>query len=279
MENKNPYAEIALVTPKKAEQLLKMNTDNRNLNERKLREYVDSMNRGQWRLNGSSISISESKKLLDGQHRLTAVIKSNTSQSFVLVHNLKDEVFTTIDTGKNRNASDALKILGKTYTTSRATLATKIIIWNRTETPILSSSNNDGGGYGGAGTKPSIEDIISFVNQNDLDEYILKSYSLSSKFKGIVVGEYAFLYYIFSKIDIDDADEFFEIFTTGYYENMIDNPVIWLRNKIINIMGSNVKFTGRTKAIFFIKAWNLFREKKSCKMIKIYQGEEIPKPI
>ena len=40
--------------------------------------------------------------LLDGQHRLEAIVRSETALQTVLVTNLPDEVFTTIDTGRDQ---------------------------------------------------------------------------------------------------------------------------------------------------------------------------------
>ena len=106
-----------LITPAKATELLAGNAENqRKVNQARVRKYTAEMLSGLWLYNGESIIVSESGKLIDGQHRLLAVIESDVTIEVALVTDVPDEqdgidTFLTINT-ENRSNADALYISG-----------------------------------------------------------------------------------------------------------------------------------------------------------------------
>ena len=105
-----------LLTPERAEELLENNHHNRKITQQRVREYSKEMMSGLWLYNGESIIVSESGRLLDGQHRLLAVIDSGVTIETELVEGVPDtdngvDTFLTINT-KNRSNVDALTIAG-----------------------------------------------------------------------------------------------------------------------------------------------------------------------
>lgn len=117
--NTSIVSEIKTVTPEMAAILLTGNIGNRPLKRRQIRKYATDMLAGRWVLNGESIKLSQSGRLLDGQNRLHAIIESQTSVPILVTRGLPDSehVFETIDCGAMRSCSDALKLAGKKYTT------------------------------------------------------------------------------------------------------------------------------------------------------------------
>jgi hypothetical protein len=71
------------------------------------------MSAGRWSFNGDSIRISDDGVILDGQHRLQAIVLSGIAQRYVIVDGLPSESFHTIDRGKKRTTADSLAILGE----------------------------------------------------------------------------------------------------------------------------------------------------------------------
>lgn len=100
------------MSPKLAKELLGKNDNNRHTNERRIAQMVGLMKAGQWRLNGGTIVVGESGRLLDGQHRLSAVVLANVNVPMLLVRGAEDSVFDTIDTGRSRRASDIAGMAG-----------------------------------------------------------------------------------------------------------------------------------------------------------------------
>ena len=106
-----------LVTPEMAEKWLSSNADNqRQLKKARVEKYAKEMLDGMWLYNGESIVISESGRLLDGQHRLSAVIKAGIPVEMAVIDDVPDEqdgidTFTTINS-ENRSNADVLYIEG-----------------------------------------------------------------------------------------------------------------------------------------------------------------------
>ncbi len=106
---------ITMVTPELAEKILQSNHENqRTLKQHVVDSYTRAMKAGLWTAgNGETIKFSEKGDLIDGQHRLTAVIKSGTSVPMMVMTGIKEKFLTCIDNGAPRNLGDALKVTGR----------------------------------------------------------------------------------------------------------------------------------------------------------------------
>jgi len=127
---------IEVITPAYAEALLIGNANNRKLQVARVDGLAAQMVRGLWRENGDTIKISKTGRLLDGQHRLNAIVKSRVPQKFIVVRGLEDEVFPTIDTGKIRTAADVMGIEGAKNATGISASIKRFIAWKRTGNPF-----------------------------------------------------------------------------------------------------------------------------------------------
>ena len=104
-----------------AHQWLSQNWDqNRRLRKHKVEVYASAMKRGQWKLDGASIVFSEEGKLIDGQHRLAAIIESATPITTVVVRGVSTDAYVTMDTGMARNPRDVLPASAQNATTAAA---------------------------------------------------------------------------------------------------------------------------------------------------------------
>ena len=67
-----------LITPSIAKGLLESNTKNRGINELVVSRYANDILKGNWKEDtGEAIKISKMNIILDGQHRLCAIVKAN----------------------------------------------------------------------------------------------------------------------------------------------------------------------------------------------------------
>ena len=105
-------ASVVEVTPSMAEEMLKRNNRNRALSKAILKHYIKDMVDGKWKDSASQIQISMEGNLLNGQHRLNAIVSSGTTQIFTITEGLEDSTHTVMDLGKGRSTGDALKIAG-----------------------------------------------------------------------------------------------------------------------------------------------------------------------
>jgi len=104
----NPNAKIVLVTPSVARQWLDYNGFNRPLNQKVVDVYVRLMERGYWKPCVGSISFSPDR-LIDGQHRLFAIVKSGCECEMNVFLNQDPESHKTIDNHKPRTCLDILR--------------------------------------------------------------------------------------------------------------------------------------------------------------------------
>jgi hypothetical protein len=106
-----PKATWLEIDPARAEEMLKRLEVNRRLVSNHVAFLAREMKDGLWKINGDTIRFS-GKRLLDGQHRLHAVVQSGITIWALVVEELDDASFDTIDTGRVRGAGDILSSFG-----------------------------------------------------------------------------------------------------------------------------------------------------------------------
>jgi hypothetical protein len=109
MRNK-PSAEVLMVTPELAEQMLKTSTGNRKLRQWYVDLLASAMRRGEWRLTSQGAGFDEEGHLKDCHHRLTACVKSGVTIPLAVVYGLPLDAYEVIDTGMIRTYADRLNL-------------------------------------------------------------------------------------------------------------------------------------------------------------------------
>lgn len=103
---------VQRITPDMARVMLGSNTNNRQLRRHRILQYAQQMTRGQWQATGESIKFAKDGTLLDGQHRLEAIVESGIPIEMLVVQDLDLSTFKVIDSGLSRRPADALKMMG-----------------------------------------------------------------------------------------------------------------------------------------------------------------------
>lgn len=98
------------ITPEMARKFLNHNHSNRNLRQRAVDEYKRAMDKGFWRITGDGISLDAEGKLLDGQHRLQAIIEHGKPVIMAVIRGVEAGAQQYMDSGKTRRISDNLKM-------------------------------------------------------------------------------------------------------------------------------------------------------------------------
>lgn len=110
------------ISPKKASDMLAANTTNRPISKPVVRSFADVMRRGEWRVTHQGIAFDTNGVLVDGQHRLAAVLEADMPIEMTVFTEVPPETFDVLDTGKRRNAADVLAIDGETKTLMLASM-------------------------------------------------------------------------------------------------------------------------------------------------------------
>ena len=119
-----------LITPAYASELLKMNTNNRTVRDSKVEALAQSMRKGEWELSNDAITISEGNVLLNGQHRLLAVVRSGVPCNFILYTGAPDSTFDIMDTPALRSVGDAIQRRGGNNTARTSSVISLVSRWN-----------------------------------------------------------------------------------------------------------------------------------------------------
>lgn len=100
--------EVMLVTPVQAKKWLERNTDNRDIRHSVVTGLAESIRRGEWILSHQGIAFSKTGRLLDGQHRLLAVVESGISVRMSVTFGVEEDAFKVMDIGNRRSVHDIL---------------------------------------------------------------------------------------------------------------------------------------------------------------------------
>jgi len=107
----NPTPTWETIDPKQAEQMLRQNVVNRHVREQKVKQYMRDMVNDRWNEEtGEPIIFDTEGNLVDGQHRLTALLKAGKTMKFLVVRGVNKRAQRTINTGAPRTVADQLHI-------------------------------------------------------------------------------------------------------------------------------------------------------------------------
>ncbi len=267
---KDITSSIEFITPQAAREILSKNTNNRPLRPGIVRYYQNMMEHGQWDVNGESIKIAADGTLLDGQHRLEAISRGNHGIDTFVVRGLPNDTFTTIDNGKTRSHGDYLKIAGYEGNATTLAAAARIAMFFNREGVFRVGGDRSSGKQG---NKVSPDDIVCYVEKHKgLVESVEKISSSKLLPQSIAIG----CHYIFSILDMEKADDFFQKLQNG--EGLKSgNPILALRNRLISLRGDGRAGEGHRRMLVYyvVHAWNAFMKDREIKEIKYQTDYEI----
>src|SRR5690554_2314745 len=142
MAGTGPIVERILITPDQAIKWLEQaNTNNRKLSQKHVDRLARDMTEGKWVLTHSGIAFGPDGTLLDGQHRLWAIVESGVSVEMFVWRGVEPQSMMAIDAGKSRSLADILNIAGENGDVSKDDLATlRAMLGGYSNPPILSPS-------------------------------------------------------------------------------------------------------------------------------------------
>lgn len=258
--HENVVVSIKNISPANAAKILDAkNIQNRSISKTKVYEYTKAMRNGDWLFNGDSIRVSSEGVLLDGQHRLTALVKSNTSQYFVVIENMHKEVGLTIDTGKNRSGGDVLSLELGVKKGVAAVISGAIKIFYR---------HGIGKTFSNTGTDrlSNVQIIEQYKQNKELVNYCVNWMDENISKQGAILqkSEMLGLLMILSDIDQDECATFCEMVFCGLGINNVCSQS-HLRDYLL-LCKSKMKPSTQTQRLHtIIKVWNSVRSGRDIK--------------
>ncbi len=245
---------IIMITPTLAAKYFEANVKNRPIGQEIVRKYSGIMVDGDWQFNGDTLRIDVNGRILDGQHRLLAIIDSGIAQPMLVVTGLQTSAFDTIDIGKSRTLSGFLAINGAPNSTTASGMMSHLLSYNSGGSALCDIRRL--GAYKTQGSR------IDYYLQHKADIDAATDFAKHNRTMctGISKTMIAFLYYIMVAIDYKDATKFFAAYDG---DPTIKIPAaVYIRGRMFN----NINATRQTvmrptvKLAIFIKAWNMFRD-------------------
>ncbi len=275
---KQPIFRVEKFTPDSARKILDANnTFNRPVNGTRVTVYAAEMSAGKWMMTGESIKFADTGKLLDGQHRLLAIIKCGKSIELPVVRGLDPETFKAIDTGKERSKIDVLALNGCDPETSRlvATAAHLAITYAADGTPKSSFGHNQ---IAAKQLQLTNEGVVAFVDKNPAIVEAAR-FLMDNRKKGMLVsaGILTWVLYECRKVDVTEAELFILDIICGSMLQAQD-PVAVLRDGLISAQKSVRQWPRITVMAGIVTAWNRRRQgKKSIRSVFRNDTETFPK--
>lgn len=103
---------IETITPALAREYLTRRNKQRPITASNVKRWVDQMKSGQWTVNNDALTFDEFGNLINGQHRLSAVVEVGSSFSFLVLRGVPSDSFMTMDQGRQRSGGDTLASIG-----------------------------------------------------------------------------------------------------------------------------------------------------------------------
>lgn len=262
---------VETITPAMAEHYLTGNVSNRPVKSRTVDFYASEMSRGKWELNGEPIIIARSRAILNGQHRLLAVLKSGATIKSLVVEGVDDDSFATIDQGTARTGGDILSIAGVTNANKVSSAISKYNALKRSFILFEFTSMD-------RGIKLSKSDILNEYNRdpNFWDTIVSVGYQCYDGKRlfspSAITGTMAYL--ILEKRHNRDVVFSFYRQLSGS-DKVMNNTITLLVNKIVDASLRGYKLAPRYKTALLIKTFNAYLVGKQYKTLSY--NEEIEK--
>lgn len=263
--------DATLITREFATSLLNRNSKNRKVKTQNLSLIIDELKRGLFKFNGESIIVGDDGELLDGQHRLLAVEETGIPFKSIVVYDVPNSTFGTIDTGMARTTSDVLSVNDIESYAFKAKLSKML---------MLHGSNKNINGRDKSYKITNIE-VLEFAIRNDeeLSDICSKAQRLYTKSRLLTTSDIGFFWHVFSLENRQLAELFFEELFGGLFSSNT-NPCFHLRNKLIESkVNPQKRMLKQEKDKFICKAWRKYCNQEETKMLRVVPGElvEIPR--
>jgi len=255
------------VTPELAARFLEANTHNRKLSEDRVRDYARDMLAGHWPYNGETIKVAEDGTIIDGQHRLAAIVLSNAMVEMEVITGLPMEVQATVDTGRRRSVGDTLTLQGEQYSRNLAAITAKVWQWDNKNYRFSTRPSPTA-----AEALETLEKYPSLRRSAELGHRVALSFRPA---RASVLGT---AHHLFLQIDPDATALFMAQLETGA-DLAHGHPVLALRNRFTQDRLQQRAVPFHVGVGCCIRAWNATRAGESLTIIKMTADATMPKPV
>lgn len=174
-------ARVEKVSPSLARKWLERSEEfsQRGLRKKRIEKLVHAIQSGQWQVTHQGIALNDDGIVLDGQHRLHAIIQADETVQVLVMRGVSDEAFHSIDTGASRTPADSLKIAGYNDTNVLAAVVKSLLVYDR----VVGTIANE---WATLDRNTTTADILEYLDDHDRREAAIQSVKTGRMIAGAV---------------------------------------------------------------------------------------------
>ena len=261
--------EKVLIDPGLATELLKGNVANRTLTRTKVLKYANDIRSGNWTADtAETIKLTSNMRLLDGQHRLSAIVESKQAVYMFIAYNVPESAMNNIDTGFTRTTKNIFELNGITNAQSISSAIKKYLAYKNFKYNV---GENDPVKQMNITNKQALDEYNSRPEfWQDLQTRFQKN---RSKFKNLEVTYLMSWFALCNDIDSQMTTTYFNALLSGVGFSNTKDPIYLFRQYLIE----KCKTNNRTMNFaLFVKSWNLMRKKQTLTILRYNAAERYP---
>jgi hypothetical protein len=243
------WARFEVITPAVAKRYLEVNLTNRNISDSVVNMYGDDMKCGRWLLTANGIGFDVEGVLVDGQHRLEAIVRSGVAEEFIVVYNLPKPSRAVTDIGRTRTTADELRMRG---VTNNAVAAAAVKLYMEYERGTVGNT------AAARISKPVLVDVAIKMDEDGKLSHAARQASKVHTQVRVSMSMLTMAYMLFASKDKKLADHYYEKLATG--EN-VTGTILAVRNKLLKEQANKKnKLTTAHLLYALIRGWNALRK-------------------
>lgn len=264
------HMEVIDVSPELAAEWLTRNTNNRPLSKNTVQQLAGQIQRGEWQLTHQGIAFDEDDVLIDGQHRLAAIVRAGVTVPLTVTHGVPRTAFTVMDTGRKRTGRDALALAGETNATHLAAALRGLHLYLHVPNSAWS---------GGSSVTSNDQLLVMLEKHPGIRDALNQGIALNRGCR-ITVTAATIGWYVttVARPDIDQSSWLDGVVTGARLES--GDPRLTLRNTMLSLAAGNAhrrRDDSREHLLYYLKAWNAWVEGRSIKLLRRSPNETMPR--
>lgn len=209
---------------------------------------ANDMRKGLWRPSHQGIAFDEEGNLLDGQHRLAAIVESGVAVTLTVAIGVPSSSLTVLDVGRKRTVADMLAIEGLKNPNVLASIARLGLLYDQKD-------------FSAKGIKSvSAPQVHAYAVENigPLIQAAYRTGTLRNQIPATTaVSGTAF--YLFNRVDPESCEQFFNAMAHMRTDGEGD-PRLALYRRLSSIRSERQQVPSSLHVLdLFIRAWNLWR--------------------
>lgn len=261
---------LALVTPELAAVALSTSKGNRSLRPTAIAQMASQMGKGEWALTGEPIIFGLDGSLIDGHHRLNAVVLSGVSILSLVVEGIPQGAFAYIDIGIIRTPGDIFGLAGIVDANNSAAAVRAMLEYSAAVGSI---------GIGGlVGARNPSKAYLMELWKKDEEQW-QEAASLAGRIYKSLHASRAMMtgmVFLFLSVDSQTARAFCEDVISGA-ELVEGNAALTFRNNLMRASNNKMSESNRRSLMVkFCQCWNAYRKGQKLMVTRHNEAQPIP---